>query len=352
MTSSGSLCTGTGGLDLAVAAALGTSPAWVADPYPGPAAILAHNWPATPNLGDIRTVNWAAAEPVEVLCAGWPCEPASQAGRQKGIRDDRWLWPAIAAACRDLHPRPRLLVLENVPRLLSVSAGAAFTQVICDLAALGYVGRYGVFRASDAGPPHRRERVFIVAKRAGAAADTGNGHQPERARGTRRPRRERPPVRAGAAGHSEGGPGEVYWGKYGRAVRRWEAISGIAAPVPWTRDEQGRVVLSPAFAEWMMGLPPGWVTAVPGLTRPAQIEAIGRAVVPPAAELAIAYLARLGGAPLGLGPPPLPEQLITRAHRRAGVVLVAGLIPDRAVRRDDPPPPAGFPIRHTRRVPR
>jgi DNA (cytosine-5)-methyltransferase 1 len=287
----GSLCTGTGGLDLAAAAVLDTELAWVADPSPGPAAICAHHWPAVPNLGDIRAVDWARVPPVEVLCAGWPCEPASQAGRQKGIRDDRWLWGRVAAACRDLHPRPRLLVLENVPRLLSVSAGAAFTQVICDLAALGYVGRYGVFRASDAGVPHRRERVFVVA-RDGAAADTGNGHLPERARGAGRPRRERPPVRPGPAGDRAGGAGEVYWGKYGRAVRRWEAISGIPAPRPWEHDEQGRVVTSPAFTEWMMGLPPGWVTGVPGLTRSAQVEAIGRAVVPPAAELAITYLAR------------------------------------------------------------
>ena len=52
----GSMCTGYGGLDMAVSAVLDVAPAWVADPDPGAAAILAHHWPHVPNLGDISAL--------------------------------------------------------------------------------------------------------------------------------------------------------------------------------------------------------------------------------------------------------------------------------------------------------
>ncbi|MEV7600472.1 DNA cytosine methyltransferase [Kitasatospora sp. NPDC089797] len=81
----GSLCSGYGGLDMAVQSVLGGELAWVADPDPGAAAILAHHHPHTPNLGDITAVNWAEVRPVDVLTAGFPCQSVSLAGKGAGI---------------------------------------------------------------------------------------------------------------------------------------------------------------------------------------------------------------------------------------------------------------------------
>lgn len=159
----GSICTGYGGLDLAVHDVLGGTPAWVADNDPGAAAILTHRFPGVPNLGDIRAADWNAAEPVDVLTAGFPCQPVSAAGGRKGLDDERWLFDDICKAVGRMVARPRLLVLENVPGLLSANGGDAMARVVQGLAALGYVGRYRLLRASDAGAPHKRERWFCVA---------------------------------------------------------------------------------------------------------------------------------------------------------------------------------------------
>lgn len=81
-----------------------------------------------------------------------------------------------------------------------------------------------------------------------------------------------------------------WWGKYAAAVYRWETIRGIPAPVPVVRGPRGGLKLSPEFAEWMMGLDPGWVTNVPGLTHAEKIERIGNGVVPHQAFYAFRHL--------------------------------------------------------------
>lgn len=70
----GSLCSGYGGLDLAVDLVLGGQVVWYADTDPHASRVLAHHWPGKPNLGDLRAVDWANVEPVDVLTAGFPCQ--------------------------------------------------------------------------------------------------------------------------------------------------------------------------------------------------------------------------------------------------------------------------------------
>lgn len=79
------------------------------------------------------------------------------------------------------------------------------------------------------------------------------------------------------------------FGPYAAAIARWETVTGRPAPSPTEPGANGRPRLSPRFAEWMMGLPDGWVTGV-GIPRSAQLKALGNGVVPQQAALALAML--------------------------------------------------------------
>ncbi|MGX1912433.1 DNA cytosine methyltransferase [Streptomyces phaeochromogenes] len=98
------------------------------------------------------------------------------------------------------------------------------------------------------------------------------------------------PDRTSAHGEHDHGDA-VEWGAYGPTVARWEAITGRPAPRP--TDDRGR--LASAFVEWMMGLPLGHITAVPGLSRPAQLKALGNGVVPQQAAYALRFLLHRAG---------------------------------------------------------
>lgn len=151
----GSLCSGYGGLEMGVQAVLGGTVAWHVEYDKDASKILRHHWPDVPNHGDLTTVTWDWVHAIDVLTAGYPCQPFSHAGKRKGSHDERHLWPHVARAIGRL--RPRLVVLENVRGHVSLGLDA----VLGDLAALGYDARWGVVRASDAGAPHGRARVFL-----------------------------------------------------------------------------------------------------------------------------------------------------------------------------------------------
>ncbi|MEU1863262.1 DNA cytosine methyltransferase [Streptomyces gardneri] len=313
----GSLCTGYGGLDMAVQAVIGGSLAWVSDVDPGASRILAHHYPGVPNLGDLTAVDWAGAEPVDVLVGGYPCQPFSTAGKRKGTADERHIWPSIANALRVL--RPRLTVFENVAGHLRLG----FDTVLADLARLGFDAEWCLVRASEVGAPHQRQRLFLLAVAAdpdrlgsdgrrarGAGRDEpaphrlapahpgGEGlevrqvepHRHERQaaeRGRREPstdadpggrRPDQQPIRTGQP--------DLDWGRFAPAITRWEAVTGRRAP----RATDDRRRLNPTFVEWLMGLPAGHVTKVPELTRTQQLRALGNGVVPQQAEAALRVL--------------------------------------------------------------
>ena len=161
----GSLCTGYGGLDLAVATVTGARLAWVAETDPCAAAVLERRWPGVPNLGDVTALDWAAVPPVDLVTAGWPCQDISYAGPGTGITEGTrsGLWITIAGGLRRL--RPSYVFLENVAALRTRGLG----RVLADLAALGYDAQWTCLRASDAGAPHRRDRLLILAVRPGTA---------------------------------------------------------------------------------------------------------------------------------------------------------------------------------------
>ena len=173
MTTIGSLCSGYGGLDLGVELAIGpVRHAWHAEVDPEAAAVLAGNWPGVPNLDDITKVDWDQVPRVDILTAGYPCQPFSNAGLRKGEQDDRNRWPDVARDIREL--RPGLVVLENVRGHLR----RGFGTVVADLAGLGYVGSWTCVRASDAGAAHRRERIVVVARPAANTDSLDLRHEP------------------------------------------------------------------------------------------------------------------------------------------------------------------------------
>lgn len=83
---------------------------------------------------------------------------------------------------------------------------------------------------------------------------------------------------------------EQDWGDYGSAVDRQAELVGRAAPSPTEIGPRGGRRLAAPFAEWLMGLPKGWITDTPGLSRSEQLKAIGNGVVPQQAEAAFRHL--------------------------------------------------------------
>lgn len=451
MLTVGSLCTGYGGLELGLARLTDVRLLWVADNDPAAAKVLAHHYPHVVNLGDLCAVDWTQVLRVDAITAGWPCQPWSLAGKRKGAKDGRAIWPAVADAVRSV--RPRLVFLENVP---AVAAAGELARACGDLASAGYLGAWDSLRASDVGAPHRRERLFIVAARAdpdGEASPVGDrperddpprGQEPrgdrprlgdvsasdpgrsgpqgivgaqrpdpggrvdgpadrdaaaERGRSAadtagvgRRARRPEPTgvvrgsdaalgrddaacehcahpdwhhdadgfcvdcpdgcydgrpevaadadgVQVGAqpfpfaggrgatvadedgqaapdadrdgregvpAGDRPAGPldleagddvdgrgGAVDWAGYGPAIERWERELGRPAPVPTVLGRRGGPQLNPRFVEFLMGLPAGHVTDVPGLSRNQQLKLLGNGVLPQQAAYAFGSILAL-----------------------------------------------------------
>ncbi|MFI5808622.1 DNA cytosine methyltransferase [Streptomyces sp. NPDC051561] len=189
----GSAFSGVGGLDLGVLAALGGRVVWHAETDLRAQTVLSRHWPDTPNLGDVRTVDWSSVEPVDVLTAGFPCQDLSVAGPRTGLAPGTrsGLWQHVVHATSIL--RPSLLVIENVRGILSTRTTPyprsspravrdvdvcprhlgdaerlpplrALGAVLGSLADLGYDSAWTCVRASDVGSPHQRARIFLTAR--------------------------------------------------------------------------------------------------------------------------------------------------------------------------------------------
>ena len=119
--------------------------------------VLAKHWPGVPCYPDLKTLKGDEVENIDIIAAGFPCQPFSLAGSRGGDKDPRHLWPEVARIIRTV--RPRYVLLENVPGHLSLGFG----RVLGDLAKIGYDAEWQCIQAADVGAAHRRERVFIVA---------------------------------------------------------------------------------------------------------------------------------------------------------------------------------------------
>ena len=160
----GSAFSGIGGFDLGLEQA-GMEVVWQIEADAWCNKILARHWPEVMRYGDITTVNPSQLERVDLICGGFPCQDLSVAGRRKGLAGSRsslfWEFLRIADALR-----PRWLLIENVPGLLSSGDREDWPTLLDALASIGYAVDTDICDSQDFGVAQRRRRVFIVCQRA------------------------------------------------------------------------------------------------------------------------------------------------------------------------------------------
>lgn len=103
---------------------------------------------------------------IDIIAGGFPCQPFSVAGNQKGEEDKRHLWPEMCRLIREI--KPKWVLGENVPGLMSITdvsgrKGGTFGNILKELAEMGYDAIWSVYGANEIGAPHKRERVFVLA---------------------------------------------------------------------------------------------------------------------------------------------------------------------------------------------
>jgi len=156
----GSVCSG---IEAATVAAhpLGWRPAFYSEIEPFPRAVLTHHYPQVPIHGDFTTIRAGEYEPIDLLVGGTPCQSFSVAGLRGGLDDDRGNLALEYLRLAD-RLRPRWLVWENVPGVLSSNGGRDFGSILGGMGELGYGVAYRVLDAQYFGLAQRRRRVFVV----------------------------------------------------------------------------------------------------------------------------------------------------------------------------------------------
>lgn len=177
----GSLFAGIGGFDLGFERA-GFEIKWQVEIDEYAQRVLAKHWPHVRRYGDIRAIDWAGVEPVDVIVGGFPCQPHSTAGRKLASADERDLWGEFARAIREL--RPRWVVAENVIGLLSSESGRFAGRVLRDLAESGFDAEWDCISARAIGANHQRDRVWYVAYANGERQLQPQGREPHERRRT------------------------------------------------------------------------------------------------------------------------------------------------------------------------
>lgn len=299
----GSLFSGVGGLDLGLARA-GWRHAWFCEADAWRRSILSQHWPGVPIHEDVHDVGYAPVDDgragrdarpprarLDLICGGFPCQDVSVAGRRKGLAGDRsGLWHQFARVVDAF--RPRAVLVENVPGLLSSNGGRDMGVVLDALAGIGYGVAWRVLDAQHFGVPQRRRRVFLLALPDGhpgairaaeilAISDGGSG---DTAAGP-----------GAGAGDPPGPTRSPNGGGSGRRVAHPLTNTGAAAgghapdTATYLPSRAGVRRLTPRECERLMGWPDDWTTPGPDTRRYA---ACGDGVAAPVAQWIGERLAR------------------------------------------------------------
>jgi len=241
-------------------------------------AVLRKHWPDVPIYDDVRTLTADTLRrdgiAVDVICGGFPCQDLSFAGKRAGLEGARsGLWAEYARLIGEV--RPRFVIVENVPGLLSLGMG----RVLGDLAALGYDAVWDCIPAAAVGAPHLRDPVWIVGYAASArlhAAAQPGVHREEKGAGPR----DAQPQRRGddvANANSRDGHGRRRSLQMGREWSQSEtAEDGFAGGTQWLAEpDVGRVAHGvPARVDRLRALGNAVVPQIPYLIGQAILEAV------------------------------------------------------------------------------
>lgn len=305
------LCAGYGGLYMGLKALWPDAELnWYAEIDKAACRVLERHYPDAENQGDITQVDWGwLADTADIMAAGTPCQDISSAGKGAGLKGRR---SRIVLDFLDGVGvvRPRAVLWENVKaatwRQGELHDESVDQTVSRQLQEMGYCTSTVVRSAKSVGAPHLRSRVFIWAfdpddplprprpLRAGepnthrllptpTVVDMGsNKTRDEWDEWVARMKK----AHGNGNGHGRSLSQELCSRahRYQGAVQHWSQIPGTGTPPP-SQDAEGR--LDPRFVEWMMGLPAGHVTGVPGLSRTAQLRLLGNGVVPLQAAAAV-----------------------------------------------------------------
>jgi DNA (cytosine-5)-methyltransferase 1 len=293
----GSLFSGVGGLDEGLRRA-GHDHVFFCEADPYRRDVLAAHFPGVPVHDDVRTL--AASYAVDLLCGGFPCQDLSVAGRRRGLAGERsGLFHEFARIADAI--RPRWLLIENVPGLLSSHRGRDFGVLLATLADLGYGVAWRILDSRFFGVPQRRRRVFIVGTLAAGDPRTAAGrageilgisslceqHPPTR-------RKEGPEI-AGTLGARSSGGRSSDLDVQGAYVAHALSKPGKGR-APDTEDylptEDGVRRLMPVECERLQGFPDGW-TQLGDTSDTRRYNALGDAVTVTVAEWIGTRLAKL-----------------------------------------------------------
>jgi len=249
--------------------------------------VLTKHWPNVERFSDVRECGKHNLPTADLICGGFPCQPHSLAGKRRGAKDDRDLWPEyrrIIAECR-----PRWVIGENVPGIRTT----ILDQVLSDLDDLGYTTGAIVIPACAFDAPHRRERVFVVAH--ADRFQQGRGEQPERGQEERD---------TDSSGHGAGGgvgyvadAASVSRGLSEQSRQNCTEVIGSGEiisdakeqrrnrrpGIPQAAGEDGRISTERNGTWWAIEPPVGRVAhGIPG--RVDRLKSLGNAVVPQVVE--------------------------------------------------------------------
>lgn len=298
-----SLFSGIGGLDLAAEAA-GFISAGQCEWADYPTKVLEKHWPNVPRWRDIRTLTGddfyarTGRRSVTVISGGFPCQPFSVAGKQRGKEDDRYLWPEMCRVISEI--RPAWVIGENVPGIVNL----ALDEVLSDLESQGYTCQTFIIPAAGVEAPHKRDRIVIIAysdrnardkrwpksegqqrqtRTANGGDDVADPNQPGLQRRQRRGLQE-------CTGEWAAGPCDSFFSNTEsakcsgrrREARRWRAEFGCDSR---GAAESGLGSVADGIPDWMGGY---WPTEPEGIPRTAtgiphrvdQLKCYGNAVVP------------------------------------------------------------------------